>query len=555
MTELPSGTVTFLFTDIEGSTRLLKSLGDRYEAVLNEHDRCLREAFEAAHGQEVDTQGDAFFAAFGRAGDAVAAAVDVQRRLQRCAWPEGADVRVRVGIHTAEPKVGEHRYIGIGVHRTARICAAAHGGQVLLSSATRELVEDSLPEGVELLDLGSHSLKDLDRPEHLYQVAGPELPGDFPPVRAAEALVAAETPFAGREGELAAATQASLKRRAPSRRTVLLAMLAGALAAAVAVPLFALGQGEKGGHPAAAAVPIPRNSVAMIDPVANRVVAAVPVGERPLAVATDESFAWVANYLDSTLTKIDLTTRTPVKTIGLPVTPTGVEAAQGSVWVVYNGCDAACDARAGANAGSGERALLLKINSATDDIVWTKRLGEGGPGRVDVAVAGGSAWVSNENDWTVTRVAADTGAVQATIDEKVDGAKGIVAAVGAMWVLEYPDSWIARIPLKTGVVAQTIAVDEPYVVSVGPAGFWVGGRRAQSLWRIDPARITVAESVHIPAPASALAVGPERVWVAHRPQGYVTGLDPVDGALERVSIGHGISDIAVGGGAVWVTVP
>jgi YVTN family beta-propeller protein len=555
VTELPSGTVTFLFTDIEGSTRLLKSLGDGYETVLNEHDRCLREAFEAAQGQEVDTQGDAFFAAFARASDAVAAAVEVQRRLPGCAWPEGADVRVRVGIHTAEPKVGEHRYIGIGVHRAARICAAAHGGQVLLSSATRELVEDSLPEGVDLRDLGSHSLKDLDRPEHLFQVTGPELPDDFPSVRAAEALVSAETPFAGREGELAAAAQASLRRRALSRRSVLVAMLAGAIAAAVAVPLFALGQGEKGVEAAAAGVPIPRNSVAIIDPVANRVLAAVPVGERPLEVAVDASDAWVANYLDATLTKIDLTTRKPVKTIGLPVTPTGVEATNGAVWVVYNGCDIACDVRAGAHAGSGERASLLKIDSATNDIIWTRRLGKGGPGRVDVAVAGGSAWVSNENDWTVTRVAADTGSIEATIDEKVDGAKGIVAAADSIWVLEYPDSWLARIPLKTELVADTLAVDEPYVVSVGPAGFWVGGRRAQSLWHIDPARITVAESVHMPAPATALAVGQERVWVAHRPQGYVTSLDPVDGALERVTIGHGISDIAVGGGAVWVTVP
>src|SRR6266487_3118104 len=174
-TELPWGTVTFLFTDIEGSTRLLKQLRDRYGELLSEHQRILREAFAEHGGHEIDTQGDSFFVAFRRAKDAVAAAVTSQRRLAERAWPEGAELRVRMGIHTGEPAVGGERYVGLGVHRAARICAAGHGGQVVVSQTSRELLrDDPLPE-VSLRDLGAHQLKDLDEPEHLYQLVAPGL--------------------------------------------------------------------------------------------------------------------------------------------------------------------------------------------------------------------------------------------------------------------------------------------------------------------------------------------------------------------------------------------
>ena len=139
--ELHAGTVTFLFTDIEGSTRLLKRLRDRYEEALALHDRILRAAIADAGGQIVDTQGDAFFAAFPTARGAIAAAVAAQRSLAETEWPENDPLRVRMGIHTAEPTVGRERYVGIGINRASRICAAAHGGQVLVSGATREICE------------------------------------------------------------------------------------------------------------------------------------------------------------------------------------------------------------------------------------------------------------------------------------------------------------------------------------------------------------------------------------------------------------------------------
>ena len=181
MSGLPSGTVTFLFTDIEGSTRLLRRLGERYAEVLGRHDRLVRAACADHDGREISTQGDAFFVAFARAGDALAAAVQVQRALAAERWPEGAGVRVRMGLHTGEPVVGAADYVGLSVHRAARICALGHGGQILLSNATRELLDDDLAPGVSVRDLGEWRLKDFDRPEHLFQVVVGDLPADFPP--------------------------------------------------------------------------------------------------------------------------------------------------------------------------------------------------------------------------------------------------------------------------------------------------------------------------------------------------------------------------------------
>jgi predicted ATPase/class 3 adenylate cyclase len=180
MAELPSGTVTFLFSDVVGSTRLLTRLRGRYGELLGEHQRLLRAAFDEHDGREVHTEGDGFFVAFARASDAIAAAVSAQRSLACGRWPEGVQVRVRMGVHTGEAEVRQHDYVGLDVHRAARICAAGHGGQVLISGSTRELVADELPGDVALKDLGQHRLKDLDRPEHLFQLVVGGLPAEFP---------------------------------------------------------------------------------------------------------------------------------------------------------------------------------------------------------------------------------------------------------------------------------------------------------------------------------------------------------------------------------------
>src|SRR3954467_3086653 len=171
MSELPGGTVTFVFTDIEGSTRLLQELGDEgYGRVSGDHRRLVRETFAARGGTEIDTQGDAFFFSFPRARDAVAAAVDAQRALRDHEWPEGLEVSVRMGLHTGEPHVGEEGYLGIDVVRAARISAAGHGGQILVSETTRALIGNQLPDGVQVHDLGQQNLKDIQH-EHIFELS------------------------------------------------------------------------------------------------------------------------------------------------------------------------------------------------------------------------------------------------------------------------------------------------------------------------------------------------------------------------------------------------
>jgi len=164
--ELPTGTVTFLFTDIEGSTRLLQELGDRYAAVRDEHAAIVRRAVAEGGGEEVSTEGDSFFVAFGSPVGAVRAAVAAQRGLANHPWSPGLSVRVRMGLHTGEGVHGGDNYVGLDVNRAARIAGAANGGQVLVSEATRGLVEHALPEGTSLRDLGEHRLKDIALPVH-----------------------------------------------------------------------------------------------------------------------------------------------------------------------------------------------------------------------------------------------------------------------------------------------------------------------------------------------------------------------------------------------------
>jgi class 3 adenylate cyclase len=210
MAELPTGTVTFLFSDIEGSTRLLTELADGYERLLTQHRELLEACVDEADGHVVDTQGDAFFVAFGRAKDAVRAAVTGQRRLCEHAWPRESQPRVRMGLDTGEPSLLGTGFVGLPVHRAARICAAAHGGQVLLSRTTRGLVEDSLPPDIGLIDLGEHRLKDFDRTEAISQLVIDGLRTSFPPLRTSASDPRKAPPFAGQEDELAAAAQAAL---------------------------------------------------------------------------------------------------------------------------------------------------------------------------------------------------------------------------------------------------------------------------------------------------------------------------------------------------------
>ena len=215
MKALPTGIVTFVFTDIEGSTKLVQALGDRYAGLLAEHCRIMRSAIADHGGTEVATEGDSFFAVFPAGSDALEATAVAQRELAAGTWPPGVNVRVRMGVHTGEGTLGGDNYIGLDVHRAARIAGAGHGGQIVVSETTRASVADRPPAGTRLRDLGAHRLKDLAQPEHVYQLDVTGLPVEFPALRSLDArannLPVQLTSFVGREAEITA-VQALLDR-------------------------------------------------------------------------------------------------------------------------------------------------------------------------------------------------------------------------------------------------------------------------------------------------------------------------------------------------------
>src|SRR6266702_6042296 len=218
---LPTGTVTMLFSDMEGSTRLLARLGDTYGDLLSAQRRLLRGAFGAHQGTEMGTEGDSFFVVFPSAAKAVSACAEGQRALAGHAWPQGVAPQIRMGLHTGEPTRHEDGYIGMDVHRAARIAASAHGGQVVMSEATRQLVAGQLagkqpsgagrgsqegtgPADLGVADLGWHRLKDIAEAEHLYQLLIPGLPETFPPLKSLGtrgSLPRPPTPFIARSAE------------------------------------------------------------------------------------------------------------------------------------------------------------------------------------------------------------------------------------------------------------------------------------------------------------------------------------------------------------------
>jgi len=189
---LPTGMVTLLLTDIEASTELIRRLDDRYGPLLSDVRRLIRAAVRGADGREVDARADEFFAAFARAPSALEAAVAIQRAIQKRPWPDGAEVRLRIGIHRGRPTLTESGYVGLSVHTAARVASAAHGGQIVLSAAARDAIDGAVPAGFGFRDLGRHRLHGLPESEALFQVEAADLQADFPPPRVFSPSVAAE---------------------------------------------------------------------------------------------------------------------------------------------------------------------------------------------------------------------------------------------------------------------------------------------------------------------------------------------------------------------------
>jgi YVTN family beta-propeller protein len=522
MAELPSGAVTFLFSDIEGSTRLVKELRERYGDVLGEHQRLLRAAFEAHGGYEVDTQGNSFFIAFSSARDALLAAVEGQLALLAHPWPDGVRIKVRMGVHTGQAVASGGRYTGLAVHRAARIGAAGHGGQILVSQATQTLVEDEEEDlHIHLQDLGEQRLKDLDRPVRLYQAAADGLPTEFLPLRpdAELAPVAPVVPFWRRPATIVAA-----------------AVGAAIVVAAIAALLL------RGGE---TSVAVRVNSVAVVDPADGRVVDDIPVGTRPGPITFGAGSVWVGNLDDRAVTRIDARERTPLRSsITLENrTPTGLAFGFGAVWVAH-----------------GRLGQVSRIEPQFNEVSQPAQVvdaGLGGSSNGAVATGEGSVWAVF-GDSTLARIEKDTGQVA---EKTRAGAlpAGIVVGSGSVWVSNSGQAKVGRY----NPAAFQDPIDEPRVgrrptgIAAGEAAgepIWVANSAADTVSRIDPQDGSVVP-VRVGEGPTAIAVTSDAVWVVNSGDGTLSRIDPETNEEEgTVPIGNVPAGIVFAEGLLWVTV-
>jgi YVTN family beta-propeller protein len=522
MADLPSGAVTFVLTDIEGSTRLVRQLRDRYGEVLTEHQRLLRETFSKHDGHEIDTQGDAFFYAFGSANEAVQAAVEAQQALSSHVWPEQTAVRVRIGVHSARATPVGGRYTGLAVHRASRICSAGHGGQVLVSQATQSLLEDEEEElAASLIDLGEHRLKDIERPVRLYQVPVPGLPSGFPPPRG--------------EAPPSDALESTLAPP-PWRRRRWLAAAALAVAAVIAA-LFLTTRGSGGGlgH-------VDPNHVGVIDPATNEIVDQVQVGIRPGPVASGPGTVWVGNLDDRTLTKIDSKQRTSSGTFPLANrTPTGIAVGGGSVWVAH-----------------GSLGKLAQVDSEFGQVAETIDIaGEAvNASNGAVTVGEGSVWAVFA-DSTVARVDLATVAVAGRTFAGSAPA-GVVVQSGYVWVVNSESATVQRYQPSTfeeGPLGTPTSVGQrPTAIAAGEGAVWVANTGANTVTRIDPGTPPTTEAIRVGDKPAAITVGGGAVWVANGGDGTVSRIDPETYEIETIKTANAPSGIAFGGAFVWVSV-
>ena len=518
MIEPPTGAVTFLFTDIEGSTRLVKQLREGYGAVLADHRRVLREAFAAYEGYEVDTQGDSFFVAFASAQNALLAAVSGQLALARHEWPDGVEIRVRMGLHTGQAVASDGRYTGLSVHRAARIGAAGHGGQILVSQATQTLLEDEEEElHVTLTDLGEQRLKDLDRPVRLYQATADGLRRDFPPVRGLEPTADSvePAPFWRRRAYLAVGLAA----------LVLVLVLVGYLATRD-------GAGGLGG--------VQPNHVGVIDAETNEIVAEIPVGIGPGPIAAGGGSLWVGNLDDRNMTKIDGAQRSAAATIPLDNrTPTGIAVGHDAVWVAH-----------------GIRGEISRVDPQFGQITGTTKVAGTAFGAPNGSVAADSSAVwAAFGDSTLARlnVAGDV------LGEGLAGSQpaGIVVATDSVWVTNSGDATVQRFNTETfrqGPLRTFNVGTQPTGIIFSDGSIWVANSGADSVWRIDPSSGAITQ-IAVGEGPTALAATTRAVWVANTAAGTVSRIDPeTNDVVETVEIGNAPAGLAAAYGYLWVTV-
>jgi class 3 adenylate cyclase len=518
MVEVPSGAVTFLFTDIEGSTRLVRQLRERYPAVLSEHQRLLRAAFAAHDGYEVDTQGDAFFVAFARGRDALLAAVEAQRALRSHSWPDGTEIKVRMGLHTGQAIANDGRYTGLAVHRAARIGAAAHGGQILVSQATHTLIEDEEEDlHVFLRDLGNQRLKDLERPVRLYQAVADGLAEDFPPPR----------------GDVADASGDAVSPRPWWRKPLVLGVAVG-LIVVLALAAVLLVRGRDAGLQEVAA-----NHLGVIDPRTNEIVSQVSVGIAPGPVAVGAAAVWVGNIEDRTLTKVDPVERAAVRTISLDNrTPTGIAVGLNAVWVAH-----------------GLLGEVSRIDPQFGTLTGSTSVGGTAFGSPNgsVAVDTTSVWAAL-GDSTFARLDAGGKILGQTLAGTQPA--GVAVDAGGVWVANYGDATVYRYDragFEQGPVRSVSVGRQPAGIAYGHDAVWVACSGDDVVTRIDPTAYSTA-TIQVADDPVAVAVGPDAVWVASR-SGVVSRIDPdTNDVVATMDVGNAPLGIAAGLGYVWVAV-
>jgi class 3 adenylate cyclase/streptogramin lyase len=512
MAELPRGTVSLLFTDIEGSTQLQRRLGDEYQGVVESHRLLLEEAFAAHGGTVVDRQTESFFAVFSRARDAVRAAVQAQRAIADHVWPDGSRPRVRMGIHAGEPELAGDRYVGLAVSRAARICAAGHGGQVLLSSSARSLLADD--DQAKLRPLGSYSLKDFSAPEPIYQVVVDGGTAKFPPLRA---------------------------EKGASRRRWLLLAAALVAVAAIAGAVILSTSGSSGPKT------IGPTSVGVIDQKTGKLVDEVPIGFKSPLIAAGSGFVWVVDPNRGTLTKIDPRNRNVAGTFGITVgtgdVPFGVAAGQGFVWV---------------SVLRGSRLVVLQFSS---DVSVPRTIRYGGQAQSPnvfqlqpLAVGDGAVFALDPGANAVWRLNPVTRGSR-KLAEGLD-ARSLAYGAGGVWV--GGTSNVTEIGAQTGfpLGSASIASEgfaEVASIAVGAGHVWYAASSSPTLLRIDPRSPDTRDPFTVGRGPSGIAVDNGVVWVANSRDSTVSRVDPRTGEQKTIELGQPPGGIVAANGAVWTS--
>jgi class 3 adenylate cyclase len=512
--ELLQGTVTLVFTDVEGSTQLQHRLGELYQEVVAEHRRLLEQVFADHGGVVVDRQTESFFVVFTRARYAIQAAAAGQRALAEHSWPDGVDVKVRMGIHSGDPEVAGDRYVGLAVARAARICAAAHGGQVLLSSSARALLSDH--DRSALRSLGSHRLKDFPEPEPISQLIVDGLPVQFPALR----------------------TQASV----PHRKRLLLALAVGIAAAVVAAAVLAFTSGADN------SIEVGPKSLAVIDPDSNRVVDTIDIGFKSNLIAAGEGFIWAVDVQGSTLVKIDPARLEIVGRIGIAVgagaVPFGLAAGAGAVWVAIV---------------RGSREVVLELGPEVGDLRRT--IPYGAPHRAPVlyrlnplTVGSGAVWAIDPALGGIWRIPPRRGKAR-RLAVGVD-ALSIAAGGGAVWTAG--PTGVTKLDAETGLELGSASVGpegaaESAAIGVGQNGAWFAQSSQPTLSKLDLQSLSTAQTFPVGRGPVGLTVGEGAVWVANSGDGTVSRVDPNGGTPRTIKLGQTLGGIVAAYGVIWTS--